>query len=273
MNRELRVLVFAAAAIAAAFGIHRAVSRGPEPAPPLAKAPVLPRPETPPPALPERPRREPERPASPEALQEQTEKEGIAGVAAQERPRSQPFLGPRGGEPGTRAYAEAAIREIQAARHAVEQGQPKPVPIEGKTATLLSQEDPGHAGMGQPLEAGEPAKAGDGWSGLYSGGRDGNLAVSDDKAWAELWHRLSKEPLPRVDFTKLEVVGILLGARPTGGYAAQIVSAGPRGGALEVEFRETVPPPGQSPPEGETSPYALRVVSRSDLPVRYTKLP
>jgi hypothetical protein len=216
-------------------------------------------------------------------LQEQTRREGmkIASKDDGDEDQPEPFMGRQMGVADTREQAEEAIRQIAAIRHDVERGAGKKreVPIKGNTAPVFEQRSIS-GGRSLVDEAPAPAAAppaesvwNDGMSGAFSGGLEGTRTISDQKSWAETWKRLSRKPLPSVDFKTHEIVAVFLGPRPTGGYEVQIRSIGDEGPALVVRWAERAPPPGQSPPEGKTSPFALRVVPRTELPVRYEKVP
>lgn len=216
-------------------------------------------------------------------LRAETRREGIvaANPGEDEEDQSQPFMGRQLGAADTREQAEDAIRQLQEMRHDVERGAgvKKNVPIKGNVAPVLSaaQAERGRA-LVQPDDAAKaappPKEAWDnGLSGQYSGGLEGTRTLMDDQAWSEVWARLSTDPKPAVDFSKKEVVAIFLGPRPTGGYAAKILWVGDEGPAFVVRWQEVAPAPGTAPPDGKTSPYTLKVIGRTDLPVRYEKQP
>lgn len=219
-------------------------------------------------------------------MQEETKREGLR-VAPKEDEDAQrePFLGREElGVHDTREQAEAAIRQIAAARHDVERGagKKKSVQINGKTAPVLAQADAARGGQALEPEAAVPTappmlrdavfSGGEG-SGAFSGGLEGTRTITDEKGWLEVWAHLSSKSAPPIDFKTREVVAVFLGPRPSGGYAVQIASVGDEGPDLVVRWREVAPPPGQSPPEGKTSPFALKSIPRTDLPVRYEKVP
>lgn len=208
-------------------------------------------------------------------LQDEGERMGIQAYNPREEPRPASFLGPSLGEPGTREQAEAAIRRLAAMRRAVEEasGRPKSVPIAGRTAPVLAAPEEGGASLLEPSPAPAQAHAGTSWSGDYSGGNEGNQTLRDEKSWRRLWRRLSKEPPPPVDFKRQQVVVVFLGLRPSGGYGVEIVEVAPTAAQLVIRFRERTPSPEQPAPPGPTSPYALRVIERSDLPVRFEPQP
>ncbi|MDD5628039.1 MAG: protease complex subunit PrcB family protein [Elusimicrobia bacterium] len=192
------------------------------------------------------------------------------------------FLGPRLGAPGSRAQADAAIREIARLRRGVDAGKKKPVPLAGRVVPVLAQPEPGGTALEKeprpapPPQAARPQPAmtfGPGcWSGLYGGAQEGTLTVSDAKAWAELWAGLSRKRPPRLDFSRQQVVGVFLGLQPTGGFRVEISSeVVSLPAALVVRYRVLSPPADRAAPEGATAPFALRAIPRSALPVRFER--
>lgn len=199
-----------------------------------------------------------------------TESEEL-GLEPADKPAEAPrraFLGKPGAH-GNREQAEASIQELAAMRRAFEEAdnRPRGVAIKGRTAPLLSMRD--EAGSG-PLEGDAPAA--EAWSGPYSAGLEGTRTIESEKDWRALWKLVAKGPAPSVDFQSKQVVGVFIGPRPSGGFAVEILGASRTETAMVVQFRETSPAPGRTPPEGASSPYALRVIERSDLPIRYQKL-
>jgi len=217
-------------------------------------------------------------------LQEETSQLGIRRFLARgERPEdeshSEGFLPSRLGTPQTRAQAEAAIREIARLRRSVDAGKKKPVPLSGRTVPVLAEPAAGGVAVEpapkvlapKPTPAAQISAPGY-WSGLYGGTEEGTLTISAAKDWENLWGRLSREPLPELDFSRQQVVGVFLGLRPTGGFGvemAPVVTTLPT--AVVVRYREISPLAGHTPPEGATAPYALRAITRTALPVRFEK--
>ncbi|MDD5656321.1 MAG: protease complex subunit PrcB family protein [Elusimicrobia bacterium] len=201
-----------------------------------------------------------------ELLQRQTSALGIQGVGKNSDPAEEDtsFLGPRLGAPGTRAQAEASIRQLRRLQRAVDSGKHRPVPLAGKTVSLLAEPE--------DRSVGEPAQ--DGWAGPFGGSREGCFTVSDRAEWAALWSDCCAGPVPAVDFSRWRVAAVFLGRRPTGGYRVKI-DARPETGASDVavRYREIAPEPGRTPPEGATAPYAMTLLPRSELPIRFQKRP
>ncbi len=198
---------------------------------------------------------------------------GIQSVnPEQERPQAEPFLGRQLGTPDVARHAEVNVQQLIAMRHAIEDasGKPKPVTIKGQTAPVLydTEKDQGN---GQSLD--EAATVGS-WQGDYSGGNEGTRTIGDAASWRKLWGTLpATAKVPAVDFSRQEVVAIFLDQRPSGGFAVEILSVAADESAVTVRWRERQPGPSVPQAEGVTTPYALRVTSKSDLPVRFEKVP
>jgi len=216
-------------------------------------------------------------------LQEETSQLGIQHFVPRGEREAEPsegFLGPRLGAPGTRAQAEAAIREISRLRRSVDAGKKKPVPLSGKTVPVLAAPESGGAAV-EPTAALEPpspegtpaplqSSAPGSWSGLYGGAEEGTLTISDAKAWTNLWGRLSRQPVPDLDFSRQQIVGVFLGPQPADGFRVEISSTMtvlPT--AVLVRYRMLSSSADRTPPEGATAPYALRAIARTALPIRF----
>ena len=188
---------------------------------------------------------------------------------AAEQQQPQPFLGDGLDQAERRTHAEAAIRQLSALRHNVEESSSKPtVPIDGSVAPVLRASKQAGGQSFDPL-----SRLDDGfWSGDYGAGNDGSRTVDDDAAWSKLWRSLSAAPAPAIDFKRSQVVAVFLGARPTGGYSVEFAEIQSLPDALIVRWRERSPEAGQSAPPGATSPYALKLTPRTGDPVRFEKV-
>ena len=210
-------------------------------------------------------------------LQKAGEQMGISAIVTGQEEVRPPagFLGERPGEPGSREQAEAYIRRFASMRQQIESGKAPPVTLPGETAGLLAEKDQsGQAIESEPVappKAPEPAAPPTPWHGDFSGGREGNHAISDESTWKAVWSGLSKDPAPPVDFTKEQVLAVFLGYRPTGGFGVRITKVAHEESAVVVTYRELPPVPGRTPPEGPTTPYALKIAARSPLPVRFDR--
>ncbi|MFA6002937.1 MAG: protease complex subunit PrcB family protein [Elusimicrobiota bacterium] len=208
-----------------------------------------------------------------EELQKLLQKEGLAlGIDAIAAPgeRTEPpgsFLGPQLGAPGSRAQADITIGQLNRMRRALDASHKKaPVPIIGRTVPILAQEEPSGPARSGPAAPGY-------WSGPYGGVPAGTFTISDDKKWRELWASISASPAPGLDFSQQQVAAVFLGHRPTGGFQVEISpDISVHAEAVIIRYREISPAPGRTPPEGATAPFALRAVSRTDLPTRFERI-
>ena len=102
------------------------------------------------------------------------------------------------------------------------------------------------------------------------------VVIRTGAEWRALWKEhtaphVPPPPVPPVDFTTSQVVGVFLGQRSSGGYAVDILSLSDAGNALTVTYRETRPAAGTLQITVLTQPFHLRVVPRREGPVRFKK--
>lgn len=269
--------VFAAAALVVVFGLTR---RRPTPVDSAAEGDLRTAMKRAPALEPPPPEAQPKRPAAAPAFSNESQAEflasqqaelGIRSVGAVRAEEDLPVQSMFGGsitDPEKKPQVEATMRRMAAISRAIrERSGPPEVAISGTRAPVLGKAEEGAAGAA--LFSGAPQDA---WSGQHSQNLEGTRTVYDAAEWAKVWRSLSSAPLPAVDFKTSQVVAVFLGPRDTGGYAAEITGAVPTPTALIVQWLERAPEPGVPGPDGATSPYALRVVPRTDLPVRYQKL-
>ena len=110
--------------------------------------------------------------------------------------------------------------------------------------------------------------------GLNSAMEDARQVTALTQAeWTKIWRMHSFErPAPNVDFTNAMVVGVFMGSRPSAGFSVEIVGTRTEGGALIVQYRETVPAKGTMAAQVLTSPYHLVSVPRVDGDVKFELL-
>jgi hypothetical protein len=90
------------------------------------------------------------------------------------------------------------------------------------------------------------------------------VVVRTEAEWTALWRQHTPDrPMPKVDFSREMVVGMMIGSRPTAGYSIDIVSTIEANGVLHVRYRETRPGRGTITAQILTSPYHLVAVPRS----------
>jgi protease stability complex PrcB-like protein len=87
--------------------------------------------------------------------------------------------------------------------------------------------------------------------------------------WQALWKEHAPAAPPRVDFSKMMVVGVFLGTRPTGGYSVEIVSVDATGGEIVVTYRETQPPRDAMLTQALMSPVHLVSIPKQQGTVRF----
>jgi hypothetical protein len=122
----------------------------------------------------------------------------------------------------------------------------------------------------------QPIVLQDEFQGLNARGTAAQTAVMrNEAAWRLFWTNnisAAAEP-PAIDFTRYMAVAVLIGTRPTGGYAVRIVAVTPEVDRLAVLYRLTVPATGQAVSPAATSPYAVALVPVSPQAVAFRQLP
>lgn len=96
------------------------------------------------------------------------------------------------------------------------------------------------------------------------------LVVRTDREWSDLWARVG-EKVPADLPSDRMAVAIFMGPRDTAGYGVAIERAEKAGEMLTVGFRERVPGPAEAVALVRTSPYAIRLLPRSDGPVKFQR--
>jgi hypothetical protein len=111
--------------------------------------------------------------------------------------------------------------------------------------------------------------------GVYSGVQDSREAViRTPAAWRALWAehvstRTPPPPAPSIDFSRLMVIAVFMGTRPTGGYRIEVRNVTMSHGELVVSVRRTEPPRGSIVAQVLTQPYHIIVLPRTNAPVRF----
>lgn len=125
----------------------------------------------------------------------------------------------------------------------------------------------------EPAAGAAPAEL-EQWSGLRSGVTvTSHRVLRDAAAWNAFWQAVGM-PAPRPFHPDREqAVAVFLGERRTGGYTVRVESAGSQAGRLVVTYRESRPPRGTFVTQALTSPWALVVVPRTELPVEIQSAP
>lgn len=103
--------------------------------------------------------------------------------------------------------------------------------------------------------------------------RPEQVVVRTEGEWQALWQRHAPgRPRPAVDFSKMMVVGVFLGSRPSGGYQVQIDGIRTEGDALIVRWAETRPGRDQLAAQVLTAPAHVVTVPRYAGAVRFEKV-
>ena len=116
------------------------------------------------------------------------------------------------------------------------------------------------------------------WTGDSSGIEDHReIAIKDAAAWEKLWaeHQSNMEipsPAPAVDFNNYMIVGIFLGEQGSSGYSVQLGESETVGNELIIPYKEAVPAPGLMGLTVITQPYCLKIIPRTNRPIRFKKV-
>jgi hypothetical protein len=113
---------------------------------------------------------------------------------------------------------------------------------------------------------------------LQSGGYSGveeqrEVVIRSEAEWRSLVlgpSRGGAQP-PAVDFSKVMVVGVFLGSRPTGGHAVEITRIERAGADLVVTYRERRPGPNDIASQVITTPFQLVTTAPFAGRVRFTR--
>lgn len=101
-----------------------------------------------------------------------------------------------------------------------------------------------------------------------------NLVIRDAGQFARVWKEHQPQgmeaALPRVDFSRQDVVAVFAGSRPTGGFAVEIGRPQVRSGRAEIPVIIWKPGPGMMVTQAFTSPFAFQAVPKLPRIVRFT---
>lgn len=124
----------------------------------------------------------------------------------------------------------------------------------------------------QPKDAASALRAQ--WSGPQGGGEVATTRVIRTAAeWDALWRQLERERPRALDPLRECAVLIAAGAKRTAGFGVEVRSAQVRDGTLIVEYRERAPEPGTMVAQMLTSPWAVAVLARPELPIVFQRSP
>lgn len=99
--------------------------------------------------------------------------------------------------------------------------------------------------------------------------------IRDTPAWQLFWRETfgPTAEVPAVDFARYMAVAVLVGRKPTTGYAVRIPAVVQVDDRLNVRYRTRVPQPGEVVAQTATSPYAIALIPVSRLPIAFQALP
>lgn len=110
------------------------------------------------------------------------------------------------------------------------------------------------------------------WAETFGGpAQAGTEIIRDSESWKNLWSRLGQPNPPAADFSKVMGVAVFMGSKPTGGYSARVEKVEKKKKQLLIYVRETAPN-GGFVIQAFTSPYCVKLIERSELPVVFKKI-
>jgi len=88
------------------------------------------------------------------------------------------------------------------------------------------------------------------------------VVVRSVEDWRALWKQHSTQPPPPVDFSRVIVVAVFLGQRPTAGFEVEITAVKAQGGRATVEYVERRPARDALTAQVLTFPFHIVAVPR-----------
>jgi hypothetical protein len=98
------------------------------------------------------------------------------------------------------------------------------------------------------------------------------VVVRTADEWRTLWTSHTTAPLPRVDFSRLMVVGVFLGIRPTAGFSVRIQAVRRTSDGAVVEYAEQTPDPDAMTAQVLTAPFHMITIPRDIQTVEFKKI-
>ena len=106
-----------------------------------------------------------------------------------------------------------------------------------------------------------------------------NYLIESQKGLQRLWSVIygtgtSTRPIPKVDFSKYQVLGVFAGTQPTGGYAISVSTVRDLAQKRMVNIIMTSPATSCTVTQARTTPYEILTVPSTTLPLthKYTKI-
>lgn len=81
--------------------------------------------------------------------------------------------------------------------------------------------------------------------------------IKDNASLIKLYESVNDPQVPKVDFTKAQVVALFMGERNTGGYDIKVKNVSEKGGKIYVTVEETKPKPGDMATMAITNPFTI----------------
>ena len=98
-----------------------------------------------------------------------------------------------------------------------------------------------------------------------------DLATNWQDVWAVIHaNQADPPPVPTVDFARETVLVVLLGDRPTGGYAVEVTAVRRVAGGFEADVAVTAPGPEDMVTQAFTSPWTAVAIPFAQARVRFT---
>lgn len=85
--------------------------------------------------------------------------------------------------------------------------------------------------------------------------------IKDDAALKTLYQSINNEELPKVDFSKQQIVVVFLGQRNSGGYTIKIKNVIEKDNKLYVEVEKVGPQPNENVTMAITNPYSIAKIN------------
>ncbi|MDO8542308.1 MAG: protease complex subunit PrcB family protein [Opitutaceae bacterium] len=125
------------------------------------------------------------------------------------------------------------------------------------------------AGCGaQSIPAESPAAIITHWAGQHGGSEVPRTKVLRQAGdWTAFWQQVERASPRAFDPSREMAVTIEIGGKRTGGYSVEIVAVRREEGKLLVDYRQHTPDPDMMVTQALTSPWAIAVLPRSDLPL------
>ncbi|MFH1825210.1 MAG: protease complex subunit PrcB family protein [Candidatus Firestonebacteria bacterium] len=97
-----------------------------------------------------------------------------------------------------------------------------------------------------------------------------NLIIKTNVEWEEVWKKtFSDKEIPKIDFDKKMAILVFAGEKMTGGYEISIKEINYEKDKIIVKISEIIPPRNAFCIMVITSPFYIKIIDKSDLPVEF----